>query len=50
MTVVDLDTRRRDKIGGSEAASACGVDPFRSCQFPQKGQGVAGLHDVDIEG
>src|SRR6266487_441319 len=30
MTVVDLATRRRDKIGGSEAASACGVDPFRS--------------------
>ena len=30
MTVVSLDTRRREKIGGSEAASACGVDPFRS--------------------
>lgn len=30
MTVVDLDTRRRDKIGGSEAAAACGVDPHRS--------------------
>jgi len=30
VTVVSLDTRRRDKIGGSEAASACGVDPFRS--------------------
>lgn len=30
MTVVDLDTRRREKIGGSEAASACGVDPYRS--------------------
>ena len=30
MTVVSLDTRRRDTIGGSEAASACGVDPFRS--------------------
>jgi putative phage-type endonuclease len=30
MTVVDLDTRRRTTIGGSEAASACGVDPFRS--------------------
>ena len=30
MTVVDLDTHRREKIGGSEAASACGVDPWRS--------------------
>jgi len=30
MTVTALDTRRRDKIGGSEAASACGIDPFRS--------------------
>jgi len=30
VTVVSLDTRRREKIGGSEAASACGVDPFRS--------------------
>lgn len=30
MTVVSLDTRRRDKIGGSEAAAACGVDPYRS--------------------
>src|SRR6266705_4456945 len=30
VTVVALDTRRREKIGGSEAASACGIDPFRS--------------------
>jgi putative phage-type endonuclease len=30
VTVVNLDTRRRDKIGGSEAAAACGVDPYRS--------------------
>jgi putative phage-type endonuclease len=30
MTVVDLDTRRREKIGGSEAAAACGIDPYRS--------------------
>ena len=30
MTVVDLDTRRQFTIGGSDAASACGVDPFRS--------------------
>jgi putative phage-type endonuclease len=30
VTVIALDTRRREKIGGSEAASACGVDPFRS--------------------
>jgi putative phage-type endonuclease len=30
MTVVDLATHRREKISGSEAASACGVDPFRS--------------------
>lgn len=30
MTVVELDTRRREKIGGSEAAAACGVDPYRS--------------------
>lgn len=29
-SVGSLDTRRRDKIGGSEAAAACGVDPFRS--------------------
>jgi len=30
VTVVALDTRRRDKLGGSEAAAACGVDPWRS--------------------
>ena len=30
MTVVSIDTRRRDKLGGSEAAAACGVDPWRS--------------------
>jgi putative phage-type endonuclease len=30
VTVVALDTHRREKIGGSEAASACGVDPYRS--------------------
>src|SRR5437773_11998110 len=30
MTVVALNTRRRDKLGGSEAAAACGVDPWRS--------------------
>jgi putative phage-type endonuclease len=30
VTVVSLDTRRRDKIGGSDAAAACGVDPYRS--------------------
>ena len=30
MTVVQLDTHRAAKIGGSEAAAACGVDPFRS--------------------
>lgn len=29
MTVIDLETRRY-RIGGSEAAAACGVDPFRS--------------------
>jgi putative phage-type endonuclease len=30
VTVVALDTRRAMKIGGSEAAAACGVDPHRS--------------------
>jgi putative phage-type endonuclease len=30
VTVVDLDTHRRNKIGGSEAAAACGLDPYRS--------------------
>lgn len=30
MTVVDLDTHRLLKIGGSEAAAACGVSPFES--------------------
>ncbi len=30
MTVTALDTRRREKIGGSEAAAACGIDPYRS--------------------
>jgi putative phage-type endonuclease len=30
MTLVALDTHRREKIGGSEAASACGVDSYRS--------------------
>ena len=30
MTVTALDTRRREKIGGSEAAAACGLDPYRS--------------------
>src|SRR5438477_9435388 len=30
MSVVALDARRREKIGGSEAASACGIDPYRS--------------------
>jgi putative phage-type endonuclease len=30
VTVVDLATRRRERIGGSEAAAACGVDPHRS--------------------
>ena len=30
MTVVDLATRRLEKIGGSEAAAACGVDPHTS--------------------
>lgn len=30
MTVVPLDAHRNDRIGGSEAAAACGVDPFRS--------------------
>jgi putative phage-type endonuclease len=30
MSVIDLKTHRREKIGGSEAASACGVDPYRS--------------------
>jgi predicted phage-related endonuclease len=30
MTVVVLDARRTQTIGGSEAASACGVDPYRS--------------------
>jgi putative phage-type endonuclease len=30
VAIVDLDTHRREKIGGSEAASACGVDPYRS--------------------
>jgi putative phage-type endonuclease len=30
MQVVDLATRRRERIGGSEAAAACGVDPHRS--------------------
>src|SRR5436190_9106154 len=30
MPVVSIDTRRRDKLGGSEAAAACGVDPWRS--------------------
>jgi putative phage-type endonuclease len=29
MTVLDLETRRY-RVGGSEAAAACGVDPFRS--------------------
>jgi putative phage-type endonuclease len=30
VTVTALDTHRREKIGGSEAASACGIDPYRS--------------------
>lgn len=30
MTVTNLDTVRREKIGGSEAAAACGIDPYRS--------------------
>jgi len=30
VTVTALDTRRRLTIGGSRAASACGVDPYRS--------------------
>jgi putative phage-type endonuclease len=30
VTVTALDTRRREKIGGSEAAAACGIDPYRS--------------------
>jgi len=30
VTVTDLDSRRRFTIGGSQAASACGVDPYRS--------------------
>jgi hypothetical protein len=27
VTVTALDTRRREKIGGSEAAAACGDEP-----------------------
>jgi putative phage-type endonuclease len=30
MTGTNIDTHRREKIGGSEAAAACGVDPYRS--------------------
>src|SRR6266702_280760 len=30
MTVTALDTRREIHIGGSKAASACGIDPYRS--------------------
>jgi len=30
VSVVSLDTHRREKIGGSEAAAACGNDPYRS--------------------
>jgi putative phage-type endonuclease len=30
LTVIELDVRRRERVGGSEAAAACGVDPFRS--------------------
>src|SRR5207245_10367367 len=30
VTVNALDNRRREKIGGSEAAAACGIDPHRS--------------------
>jgi putative phage-type endonuclease len=30
VSVVSLDSRRAQTIGGSEAASACGVDPYRS--------------------
>jgi len=30
VTVTGIATRRREKIGGSEAAAACGIDPYRS--------------------
>ena len=30
MNVVALDVRRRERLGGSDAAAACGVDPYRS--------------------
>ena len=42
MTVVSLDTHRAAKIGGSEAAAACGVNPYESriALWYRKTQGI----------